>query len=225
MCPNPTSGYSTSDIVIAGIIDFFFLPYEDTSVSILRDFADCGNILFLFFITEEFVAWNWVAVTAKRGLARLTTYAPIYLGILLGATMILKQRFGIYFFQFKSFKITFLNIASWALGTPKNELDADFDLMNDNQSWVLAIYFLAVSFFVLVMGSNIFISIVMDAYSAAREQEGTNYKYRKMRYFVVRQESKGYRDKKWFRYVFPHVHIPFNKRKFQEALSNITSQH
>ena len=54
------------------------------------------------------------------------SFLPVYIGILLAGTILLNQRFGIYFMQFGSWKRTFLNLASWAVGTPKNELD-EFD--------------------------------------------------------------------------------------------------
>jgi len=203
-CPNP-KGYSKKDIYTAAFIDLFFLPYEDFWVTIFRDTSDVCGLIFLFFIVEEFVSTNWVGVTVKRGIAHLASFFPVYLGILLAGTLILRNRFGTYFMQFKTMKRGFLNIASWALSTPKNHLDEDFDLMNDNQSWYLAIYFLLISFFVLIVGSNIFISIVMEAYGQAREEEGKNFKYKKPYYFIVNQKEQTLKRQLWFRKLFRHI--------------------
>ena len=116
-CPNPR-GYSKSQIFIAAAIDLFFLPYDDISVTALRDISDVCGLIFLFFIVEEFISTNWVAVTVKRGVNQLRSFFPVYLGIVVACTVILKNRFGDYFMQFKSVAVGFLNLASWSLSTP-----------------------------------------------------------------------------------------------------------
>jgi hypothetical protein len=216
-CPNP-HGYMPQKIYAAAAIDFFFLPYDDFLIGVLKDISNFCSIMFLFFITEEYVSWNWVAVTAKRGLIQLESFAMVYLGILVGGTFILKERFGMYFMQFKTFQRGLLNLASWALGTPQNHLADDFDFMNDNQSWILAIYFIAVSCAVVILGANIFISIIMEAYSSARSEQGRNYKWRKEYYYMVQRKRKLYKGGKWFRQLFPNARVPFNRTAFVEAL-------
>ena len=203
-CPNP-QGYSKSQIFIAAAIDLFFLPYDDISVTALRDISDVCGLIFLFFIVEEFISTNWVAVTVKRGLVNTGSFFPVYLGIVVGCTVILKNRFGDYFMQYKKFPVAFLNLASWALETPKNNLDEDVDLLNDNQSWYLGIYFLGISFFVLVVGARIFVSISMEAYVAAKEQEGQNFKYRKTYYFLVNQKELTLKRTQLFYKLFPNL--------------------
>lgn len=203
-CPNP-EGYSKLEILIAATIDFFFLPYEDPSVSVLRDISDGCGLVFLFFIVEEFVSTNWVAVTVKKGIVNLLSFVPVYLGILVASSMILRNRFGGFFMQFKKLTMGFLNVASWALSTPKNHLDEDVDFMNDNQSLFLGIYFIMVSFFVLIIGANVFISIVMEAYTVSRLEEGTNFKYIKPYYYIVNQKEQTLRRQQWFRDLFRHM--------------------
>ena len=191
--------------MLAASIDLFFLPYDDISVTLFRDISDVCGLIFLFFIVEEFISTNWVAVTVKRGVNALRSFFPVYLGIVVACTVILKNRFGDYFMQFKSMSLGFLNLASWSLNAPKNNLDEDFDLLNDNQSWYLAVYFLFISFFVLIIGANIFISIIMEAYNRAREQEGKNFKWRKPYYFIVNQKEATLKGTDFFQDMFPNL--------------------
>merc|ERR1719335_1123374 len=58
-CMNPDSDYSKAHLYIAALIDMFFLPYDN--LSILKDLGTVFTMFFLFFITEEFISWNWIA--------------------------------------------------------------------------------------------------------------------------------------------------------------------
>merc|ERR1719281_202841 len=110
---NPDSDYSKAHLYIAALIDMFFLPYDN--LSILKDLATVFTMFFLFFITEEFISWNWIAVTTKRGILQLLTFVPVYFLILLGGSFLFTARFGLYFMQFKYMGRGLLNLTSWAL--------------------------------------------------------------------------------------------------------------
>ena len=228
----PPSGYSKADIAIAAAIDIFFLPYEWWVIQWSQTIADFAAVLFLFFISEEFFFASWIATTTRNALTKLYTFMPVYIGIAVGASWILAQRFGLYFTQFKNFRNTFMNVFNWAFGTPKHQLDEDVDLLKDNQSWVLAVYFILISFMVLVLASNIFISIVLDAYTEATE-EGLkkNYKYAKLVYYTHRQNQNGFlEDSKsrrlsgWMFSIFPNIKQAFSKQKVHDALERIKDE-
>jgi hypothetical protein len=124
-----------------------------------------------------------------------------------------------YFWQFKQVPLSFLNVASWALGTPKNNLDDGVDLLNDNQSITLAFYFIVVSCGVVILAANIFISIVMEAYSTALAEKGQNYKWKKMPHFLVKRKTKLYQKQTWFRVIFPNTRVPFDRKEFVKRLA------
>jgi hypothetical protein len=216
-CLHPDSSYSKEHIWIAALIDVFFLPYD--SFSIIKDFSTLFCMLFLFFIVEEFISWNWIAVTTKRGVLQLLNFLPVYFMILLGGTFLLTARFGLYFMQFKTFSKSFLNLSSWALGTPKNNLDDGVDLLNDNQSMALAFYFIVVSCVVVILAANIFISIVMEAYSSALAEKGMNYKWKKKPHFLIKRKTKLYQKQAWFRTIFPNTRVPFDRKTFVENIN------
>lgn len=225
-------GYSKADIAIAAAIDIFFLPMEWWVLQWTQTIADFSAVLFLFFISEEFFFASWIATTTRNALTKLYTFVPVYIGIAVGASWILAQRFGLYFTQFKNFRNAFMNVFNWGFGTPKHQLDDDVDLLKDNQSWVLACYFIIISFMVLVLASNIFISIVLDAYTEATE-EGLkkNYKYARLVYYTHRQNQNGFlEDSKsrrlsgWMFSIFPNIKQAFSKQKVNDALERIKDE-
>ena len=134
------------------------------------DFVALGfQCILVFFLTEDFKATRWIAGTVTVGLRKLGYFTFVLIAIILGSSVILNQLHGAYFHQYRGLGETFLDLFGYVIGAPVNNMDRGVDTLVDEQSLFLAIVYIILTFFAVVVAGNIFISIILEAYAKEKE--------------------------------------------------------
>merc|ERR1719197_1219226 len=102
-----------------------------------------------------------------------------------------------------------MTVLSWVMGSPVDLTTAGIDIFHDDRSAALAYFYLGATFIGIILLSNIFISIIMEAYqSAVQDKSGTDWKWSKDQHYVFRCTGMQLGSQKWFRKIFSNTTFP-----------------
>jgi hypothetical protein len=186
-CPHPM--YGKFDIWLAAALDAFFLPIDGLMQKMLLDMSNIMLMVSIFWITEEYEASLWLPRLLKRSMGRILNLYATFLGILMAVALLAYFRFGDYFEQFRTWGVGIVSIFSWAFGSPVTPLDNGVNMMSDDVSTTLVLYYIVLSLFVVTLLSNIFVTILMDAYGATQER-GELIRFRFMPIIYVYKQNQ-----------------------------------
>ena len=115
--------------------------------------------------------------------------------------------FGQYFWQFRRLRLSEWTILSWVFGSPVDLTSHGLDILHDSASEQLAIFYLVATFFCVILLSNIFLAIMMEAYNASIGSEAV-YKWSRSRYYVFFLNTQTLGSFRWFRTLFRYTRFP-----------------
>ena len=115
--------------------------------------------------------------------------------------------FGQYFWQFRRLMLSGWTILSWVFGSPVDLTSHGLDILHDSASEQLAIFYLVATFFCVILLSNIFLAIMMEAYNASIGS-GAVYKWSRSRYYVFFLNTQTLGSFRWFRTLFRYTRFP-----------------
>lgn len=160
-------------------------------------------VVWCLFITEEFQSTAWVSTTIKIATGHIVSFAPIFIGIVVAAAVLLVARFGNYFWQFRSVYDAVLSVFGWAITSPITKIDSGVDELIDDEARYLAINLILLTCFVAIFAANIFISIVMDSFAQSKNDEAYRWKGLKPSYYTLVSNENTLAKWSWFSSIFP----------------------
>ena len=92
--------YTRGQVIAAAFQDLLFSPADNYHSMSYVTYSNVILVVWCLFITEEFQSTAWVSTTIKIATGHIVSFAPIFIGIVVAAAVLLVARFGNYFWQF-----------------------------------------------------------------------------------------------------------------------------